>query len=492
MSKMFSSVAMTNSIVLLLFSLTFLEYGLFFQRVSSLGINYGQVGDNLPPPNKVLQLLSSLNINKTRIYDTNPQVLTSFANSNIEIFVTVENEMLPSLVDPQQALQWVTSRIKPYFPATKIGGIAVGNELYTDDDSSLIGYLVPAMTSIHAALVQTGLDKYIQVSTPNSLSVLQESYPPSAGSFRPQIAGVMTQLLNFLRSTKSPFWINAYPYFAYKDSPTKIPLDYVLFNPNAGMVDPYTKYHYDNMLYAQVDAVIFAMARLGFKDIEVGVSETGWPSKGDGDEIGATVANAAVYNKNLLKRQLHGEGTPLRPNMRLDVYLFALFNEDLKPGPTSERNYGLYQPDESMAYNVGLLSSSTSSQSSTSTNSFMSITSSASTAIKEGKQRLIYLTCVYLLGIHMIIRRPSPLQTVYVLTPPVTRATRQPNTTSPSKVKIFAGENGTTDIPPGLTVDKSPHPPYHLKISPESFQSHLVKTYHRWRSTNPHPRLPVR
>ncbi|CAF2251271.1 unnamed protein product [Brassica napus] len=430
MSKMFSRIAMTNYVVVLLLSLTSLEHGLLFQRVSSLGINYGQVGDNLPPPDKVIQLLGSLHINKTRIYDTNPKVLSSFANSNIELFVTVENQMLPSLVDPQQALQWVTSRIKPFFPATKIGGIAVGNELYTDDDSSLIGfvtcittflkhinfsyfhlytllllyrYLVPAMTSIHAALVQTGLDKYIQVSTPNSLSVLQESYPPSAGCFRPQVTGVMTQLLSFLHSTKSPFWINAYPYFAYKDSPTKIPLDYVLFNPNPGMVDPYTKYHYDNMLYAQVDAVIFAMARLGFKDIEVGVSETGWPSKGDGDEVGATVANAAVYNKNLLKRQLQSEGTPLRKNMGLDVYLFALFNEDLKPGPTSERNYGLYQPDETMAYNVGLLSSSQSSTSST--NSIVSLTSSASTDITRGMQRLIYFMCIYLLAIHMLIRR---------------------------------------------------------------------------------------
>ncbi|CAG7899067.1 unnamed protein product [Brassica rapa] len=430
MSKMFSRIAMTNYVVVLLLSLTSLEHGLLFQRVSSLGINYGQVGDNLPPPDKVIQLLGSLHINKTRIYDTNPKVLSSFANSNIELFVTVENQMLPSLVDPQQALQWVTSRIKPFFPATKIGGIAVGNELYTDDDSSLIGfvtcmttflkhinflylhlytllllcrYLVPAMTSIHAALVQTGLDKYIQVSTPNSLSVLQESYPPSAGCFRRQVTGVMTQLLSFLHSTKSPFWINAYPYFAYKDSPTKIPLDYVLFNPNPGMVDPYTKYHYDNMLYAQVDAVIFAMARLGFKDIEVGVSETGWPSKGDGDEVGATVANAAVYNKNLLKRQLQSEGTPLRKNMGLDVYLFALFNEDLKPGPTSERNYGLYQPDETMAYNVGLLSSSQSSTSST--NSIVSLTSSASTDITRGMQRLIYFMCIYMLAIHMLIRR---------------------------------------------------------------------------------------
>jgi len=34
--------------------------------------------------------------------------------------------------------------------------------------------------------------------------------------------------------------------------------------------------------------------------------------------------------------------------MTLEVYLFALFNEDLKPGPTLERSYGLYQPDGTM------------------------------------------------------------------------------------------------------------------------------------------------
>ncbi|XP_010549489.1 PREDICTED: glucan endo-1,3-beta-glucosidase 11 [Tarenaya hassleriana] len=390
--------------VAVLFILASLEYGLMSRGVSCFGVNYGQVGDNLPPPDKVLELLSSLKIAKTRIYDTNPQVLTAFANSKIEIIVTVENNMLPSLVDPLEALQWVNSRIKPYVPATKISGIAVGNELFTDDDSSLIGYLVPAMTSIHSALVQSGLDRYIQVSTPNSLSVLQESYPPSAGCFKSEVASIMSQLLAFLQSTKSPFWINAYPYFAYKDSPSKIPLDYVLFNPNTGMVDPYTKLHYDNMLYAQVDAVIFVIARLGFGRIEVKVSETGWPSRGDEDETGATVENAETYNKNLVRRQIRNEGTPLRPNMRLEVYLFALFNEDMKPGPTSERNYGLYQPDGTMAYGVGLIGRSSSSSSSTS--SIISLTSSASMAIKKEYQGLVYRTSVYLLALHMLMRRP--------------------------------------------------------------------------------------
>ncbi|XP_076930182.1 glucan endo-1,3-beta-glucosidase 11-like [Bidens hawaiensis] len=354
--------------------------------VESLGINYGQVGNDLPPPSKVLQLLKSLKVTKTRIYDTNPDILTAFAGSGVEIIVTVENNMLATLMDPQQALQWVTTRIKPYFPATKITGIAVGNEVFTGDDMSLVDNLVPAMVSIQQALTQLGLQQHIQVSTPSSLAVLANSYPPSEGMFVPELTTIMTQLLQFLSTTKSPFWINAYPYFAYKDSPDKISLDYALFNPNSGMIDPHTNMHYDNMLYAQVDAVIFAMAQLGFGGIEVRVSETGWPSKGDPNEVGATPQNAAVYNKNLLKRQMSGEGTPLRPKMRLEVYVFALFNEDMKPGPTSERNYGFYKPDGTMVYNVGLAALSTSTTPSAS----ISLTSMA-TKVRMGHQQ--HLAC---------------------------------------------------------------------------------------------------
>lgn len=345
--------------------------------VESLGINYGQVGDNLPPPDKVLELLTSLKISKVRIYDTNPQILATFANSKTELIVTIENDMVSQLMDPQQATQWVAAHIKPYFPAARITGIAVGNEIFTGDDTVLMANLVPAMISIHSALGQLGLGSYIHVSTPTSLAVLEESFPPSAGSFKSQVSTYISQFLQFLSSTKAPFWINAYPYFAYKDNPNKISLDYALLNPMSNMIDPTTKLNYDNMLYAQVDAVIFGMARLGFDGIEVRVSETGWPSKGDIDEIGATAENAAIYNRNLLRRQLGNEGTPLRPNMRLEVYLFALFNEDMKPGPTSERNYGLYQPDGTMAYNLGLSALLTSSSSSSTSSASISLSSSA-------------------------------------------------------------------------------------------------------------------
>ncbi|KAL9224826.1 hypothetical protein vseg_000825 [Gypsophila vaccaria] len=386
--------------VLVLLSLSHIPGLRVVREVQSLGINYGQVGKNLPSPETVTQLIKSLGLKKARIYDTNPKVLTAFANSDVELIVTIENDMLSTLGNTQQSLQWLNTHIKPYVPATKITGIAVGNEVFTDDDTSLMSYVVPAMVSIHQGLVQLGLAEYIQVFSPTSAGVLQNSYPPSAGSFRPELTRVMTQFLQFLQATKAPFWVNAYPYFAYKDDPTRIQLDYVLFNPNAGMIDPYNKLHYDNMLYAQVDAVIFALWRLGFGGLEVRVSETGWPSKGDEDEIGATTQNAATYNRNLVRRQMSNQGTPLRPRSRLEVYVFALFNEDMKPGPTSERNYGLFQPDLTMAYNVGL--TDLAGRSSTPSTS-ISLTSSASKATRTRNQRLFYLMSAFVLAFHCFI-----------------------------------------------------------------------------------------
>jgi hypothetical protein len=79
--------------------------------------------------------------------------MTAFVNSDIELVVTIENELLPQLMDPIQAFQWVNTRIKPYFPATRITGIAVGNEIFTQKDNILLAYLVPAMVNIHGALL---------------------------------------------------------------------------------------------------------------------------------------------------------------------------------------------------------------------------------------------------------------------------------------------------------------------------------------------------
>ena len=111
--------------------------------------------------------------------------------------------------------------------------------------------------------------------------------------------GYMHEILNFHVQTGSKLYVNMYLFFfAYKGS-KEIPLDYVLFEPNKGFEDPITNLFYDNMLFA-IDSVYFEISMLGYNGITICVSETGWPSKGDVDEVGATLDNAAKYNGNLI------------------------------------------------------------------------------------------------------------------------------------------------------------------------------------------------
>ncbi|KQJ82509.1 glucan endo-1,3-beta-glucosidase 14 isoform X1 [Brachypodium distachyon] len=333
----------------------------------SIGINYGQIADNLPSPSRVSWLLQSMQVNKVKLYDADPNVLSAFLGTGVEFVVGIGNENVSAMTDPAAAQAWVQHYVVPYhnLPISTttttrrtrmITCVTVGNEVFKGNDTSLKASLVPAMRSVYGALAAAGLQGQVNVTTAHSLDIMGSSYPPSAGAFRPDAAPYMTQLLDFLSTTNSPFLINCYPFFAYRDDPKGVPLEYVLFQPNAGVTDPNTGLNYDNMLYAQVDSVYAAIQALGgqYAGVDVKISETGWPSMGDPDETGATPEYAGVYIGNLLRRIEAKQGTPRRPSVPIDVYVFALFNENLKPGPASERNYGLFYPDGTPVYNVGL------------------------------------------------------------------------------------------------------------------------------------------
>ncbi|KAJ7556628.1 hypothetical protein O6H91_05G090900 [Diphasiastrum complanatum] len=324
-----------------------------------IGANYGQIANNLIPPGEVLKLIKSSSIGKVKLYNADPGILRTFAGSNIPIVVGIGNEIISSLTDPSVAQKWVDQNVAAYLPGTPISGIAVGNEVLTSNDAQLSSHLVPAMKNLHTALIYLGLDERLKVSTPHSLGVLSISYPPSAGSFRSDIAtSAMKPVLDFLSRTGSAFMVNAYPFFAYKSNPTNVSLDYCLFRAATGITDPNTNLIYTNMLDAMVDAVYSAMDSLGYNGVGIVVSETGWPSSGDENETGASVENAMSYNRNLIAHLSSGKGTPLKPDASTEAFIFALFNENQKSGPSSERNYGLFTPSGLPVYDAGLVRSS--------------------------------------------------------------------------------------------------------------------------------------
>ncbi|PQM36124.1 glucan endo-1 3-beta-glucosidase 11 isoform X2 [Prunus yedoensis var. nudiflora] len=119
-----------------------------------------------------------------KLYDADPKVLKAFANTGVQFIVGLGNEFLTKVQDPAQAQNWVKSNVQAHLPATNITCIFVGNEVLTFNDTSLSNNLLPAMQSVHAALVSLNLDKQVTVTTAHSLSILETSFPPSAGAFR--------------------------------------------------------------------------------------------------------------------------------------------------------------------------------------------------------------------------------------------------------------------------------------------------------------------
>ncbi|XP_043715972.1 glucan endo-1,3-beta-glucosidase [Telopea speciosissima] len=319
----------------------------------SIGVSYGTVANNLPAPAEVASfLIHDTVINRVRLFDANPAILQAFAHTGIAITVTVPNEQIPDLTKLISARQWLGKNVLPYIPASNIIRILVGNEILSTANKLFIASLLSSMENLHTALVEESLNHRIQVSTPHSLGILSTSSPPSTGKFRRGYDTVVLKpMLSFLNATGAPFMVNPYPFFGCSADT----LDYALFRPNAGVFDEDTKLTYTNMLDAQLDAIFSAMKLLGFGDVEIVIAETGWPSMGDPAQIGVDAESAAEYNGNLIRHVNSGIGTPLMPNRTFETYIFALFNENLKPGPISERNFGLFQPDMTPVYDAGIL-----------------------------------------------------------------------------------------------------------------------------------------
>ncbi|XP_051137879.1 glucan endo-1,3-beta-glucosidase-like [Andrographis paniculata] len=321
--------------------------------VNSIGVNYGTLGNNLPPPAQVAAFLKSkTTVDRIKIFDTNPDILHAFAGTDILVAVTVRNNEIPNLTTVRGARRWLAANVKPFYARTKINYVLVGNEILHWGPQTLIDNLVPAMRALHRALRQESMEM-IKITTAHSLGILEPNEIPSATAFR---AGwdraVLAPMLQFHLDTKSPFTVNPYPFFGY--GPDKAGL--ALFRPNRGFVDPFTKQIYDNMLDMQLDAVYSSMTKLGFPDVEIAIGETGWASLGESyEEPKCSVANAAAYNGGLVKKYESGKGTPLMPRRSFETYIFALFNENEKPGSAAERNFGLFQPNFSPVYDIGIL-----------------------------------------------------------------------------------------------------------------------------------------
>ncbi|CAN7038114.1 unnamed protein product [Brassica rapa subsp. trilocularis] len=313
---------------------------------ANVGLNYGLLGDNLPPPPQVINLYKSIGITKIRIFDPNVEVLNALrGHQDIGVTVGVKDQDLAALAASEEAVKgWFATNIEPYLTDVNITFITVGNEVIPGPLGSQVLPVVKSLTN----LVESR-SLQISITTVVSMANLGESYPPSSGTFTPLAREQLTPVLKFLSEKSVPILVNMYPYFPYASDPVNIHLDYATFNTEALVVQD-GPLGYSNMFDAMYDAFLWAMEKEGVEDLPLVVSETGWPSAGNGDLT--TPLIASTYNRNFVKHIESGKGTPKRSNCSIDGYIFATFNENLKPAGT-EQHFGLFEPtDMKPVYNM--------------------------------------------------------------------------------------------------------------------------------------------
>ncbi|KAL6613824.1 hypothetical protein ACP70R_036094 [Stipagrostis hirtigluma subsp. patula] len=310
--------------------------------VQSIGVCYGMTGNDLPSHGDVVQLYKASGISHMRVYNPNAQLMDALRGSGIGLILGVTNQDVGSLATSHGqafAASWVQANVKPYYPAVNVTYVAVGNEV----EDGAAGGILPAMENLKGALAAAGLAG-IKVSTCVRFDVITGSFPPSAAGFaKPYMGGVA----KFLADTGAPLLANVYPYFAYKDNAKDIPLSYALFQPGKPVRDDGNGLTYTNLFDAMVDAVYAALEKAGAPGVRVVVAESGWPSAGG---AGATVQNAQTYMQNLINHA--AMGTPKKPGAALETFLFAMFNENQKPGDPTEKNFGLFYPNKSHVYPI--------------------------------------------------------------------------------------------------------------------------------------------
>ncbi|KAM0953057.1 putative licheninase [Dioscorea sansibarensis] len=332
-----------NALILLILTILLQQT----KHAGSVGVNYGLNGNNLPNPATVVQLFKSHGIQKLRLFAPNSQVQQALEGTNIYVSLGVVNTDLANLAGNQAAAnEWVQTNILP-FRKTLYEYLTVGNEVIPGPNSQ---YVAPAMRNIKTALNSAGL-RQIKVTTVLAGIALSSSFPPSQGVFSAEATPAITAVLQFLNEQEVPnrvLMVNVYPYFAYAADPQHVTLEYAQFT-SPGIVVKDHGLGYQNLFDAMVDAFYAAMEKVeGGSTVGIAVSETGWPNGGQSAITSPVLAQ--TYNQKLIDH-VKKSGTPKRPSYLMDVFIFAMFNENQKPSGV-EQCFGLFYPNGQPVYSV--------------------------------------------------------------------------------------------------------------------------------------------
>ncbi|XP_022932752.1 glucan endo-1,3-beta-glucosidase 8-like [Cucurbita moschata] len=326
--------------------------------VEGLGVNWGTMANHKLPPKTIVRMLKDNGIQKVKLFDADQSTMGALAGTGIEVMVAIPNDQLSAMGDYKRAQKWVQRNVTRYNfdGGVTIKYVAVGNEPFLSSyNGSFLNVTLPALQNIQNALNEAGLGQSIKATVPLNADVYNSpsnSSYPSAGRFRSDINGLMTEIVQFLSKNNAPFTVNIYPFLSLYGN-ADFPFDYAFFDGASNpLLDAGTGIQYHNVFDANFDTLVSSLKAVGFGDMPILVGEVGWPTDGDKN---ANAANAYRFYNGLLPRLAGNKGTPLRPGF-IEVYLFSFLDENGKsiaPG-NFERHWGIFGYDGQPKFAIDL------------------------------------------------------------------------------------------------------------------------------------------
>lgn len=227
---------------------------------------------------------------------------------------------------------------QPVLPLRRVDhGSAIGNEPLHAGSSATFSLIPQAYTNVVNLLNSWGWNA--RVTVPFSMHALRDTWPVENGYFQEpndggngcangcsqsQVGGVMHQLLTLMEQHNGVFALHPYPYFVASGDSSLLSVS----------LDA------DAVMQNQYDSCLAAMSKLGFSNIPIIITETGWATAGSSV---ASVENAATFVNSLTTAQL---------NSQTDIYVFEFFDEANKSGANDEPNFGWYTEDGQRKYEI--------------------------------------------------------------------------------------------------------------------------------------------
>ncbi|PHT68615.1 hypothetical protein T459_28102 [Capsicum annuum] len=208
-------------------------------KAQAVGLCYGKKWQRLTISQDVVDLYKANGITNMGVPDPIPETLIALKGSNIGIILSIPNDNLQALTDPNEAYKWVVDNVISYIAQQVITKFRLQNR--------------------------------VKVSTNIENRLLVNTILPSESIFRKDVSSSINPIIEFLKQNNASLLANFYPYSAYIREPDRIGLRYALFTkPKANPSGYY------NLFDAMLDSVYYAIENAGGgNNMEIIVSGSG-------------------------------------------------------------------------------------------------------------------------------------------------------------------------------------------------------------------------